>query len=164
MRSSFLPKSQPKFLKISALPSNKLPGQKSLKFWLAFWEKRWPHKIILNSVWPVVLMSEQIWDFFQNLVDFSDYLNFSCKIILKFMNKIFEPHQTTVLLRGMHWTQIAYPKIPGIRALTRYIVLVTYRSDSDRHLTYIRYIFCMIVSNINIQCAYIGRKVRSTVL
>ena len=32
MRSSFHPKYQPKILRISALPSNKLPGQKSLKF------------------------------------------------------------------------------------------------------------------------------------
>ena len=31
MRSSFLPKCQPNILRISALPSNKLPGQKSLK-------------------------------------------------------------------------------------------------------------------------------------
>ena len=32
MNLSFLPKCQPKILRISALPSNKLPGQKSLKF------------------------------------------------------------------------------------------------------------------------------------
>ena len=31
MISSFHPKCQPKFLRISALPSNKLPGQISLK-------------------------------------------------------------------------------------------------------------------------------------
>ena len=32
MRSSFLPKCQPKIWRISALPSNKHPGQKSFKF------------------------------------------------------------------------------------------------------------------------------------
>ena len=32
MRPSLLPKSQPKIAKIFALPSNKLPGQKSLYF------------------------------------------------------------------------------------------------------------------------------------
>ena len=48
MKSSFLPKCQPEIWRISALPSNKLPEQKSFKFWLAFWEKRWPHEFILN--------------------------------------------------------------------------------------------------------------------
>jgi hypothetical protein len=45
MRSSFLPKSQPKITKIFALPSNKLPRQKSLKFLVGILEEMMTSKI-----------------------------------------------------------------------------------------------------------------------
>ena len=72
MRSSFLPKCKPKITRISALPNKqgsqpkKLPtltkkspkkvlrslfvwqGRNPCNFWFAFWEKRLPHKFILN--------------------------------------------------------------------------------------------------------------------
>ena len=46
MRSSFLPKCQPKITRISVLIY--FQGRNPRNFWFAFWEKRWPHKFILN--------------------------------------------------------------------------------------------------------------------
>ena len=69
MRSSFLPKCKPKITRISALPNKQGSWPKKLltitkkspkyllwslfvwypyNFWLAFWAKWWPHKLILN--------------------------------------------------------------------------------------------------------------------
>ena len=49
MRSLFHPKCEPKFWRISALPPLiKFQGRNPSNFWLAFWEKQWPHKFILN--------------------------------------------------------------------------------------------------------------------
>ena len=52
MRSPFLPKCQPRFLPIN------FHGRNLGNFWLAFWEKRWPHKVLnkwhyfhLSPVW-----------------------------------------------------------------------------------------------------------------
>ena len=48
MRSSFFPKCQPKITKISALEVYRGQGRNLRNFWLALWEKRWPHKFIPN--------------------------------------------------------------------------------------------------------------------
>ena len=47
MRSSFLPKCQPKISQISALPSNKPPGQKSEKFLVGILGETMTHKFTL---------------------------------------------------------------------------------------------------------------------
>ena len=57
MMPSFLPKCQPKILRISALPSSKL--------WLTFWEKRCHHKFILYLTDLYILQSGHISKFFK---------------------------------------------------------------------------------------------------
>ena len=52
MRSSFLPKCQPKFLRISVLPSNELPGQKSLEFSVGILGETMTSWIHSEFYWP----------------------------------------------------------------------------------------------------------------
>ena len=69
MRSSFLPKCQPKITKIIALPSNKLPGQKSLKFLVGIlgetmtsWihsEFNWPLSCPNQPLFPILFHKER---------------------------------------------------------------------------------------------------------
>ena len=54
MRSSFLPKCRPKITKISALPSSKLPGQKSLNFLVGILGETMTSWIHSEFNWPLV--------------------------------------------------------------------------------------------------------------
>ena len=60
MRSSFLLKSQPKITGISALPSNKLPGQKSFKFLVGILEETMTSKIHSEFNWPLPKVGWQV--------------------------------------------------------------------------------------------------------
>ena len=55
MRSSFLPKCQLKISRISALPSNKLPGQKSFKFLVGILGETMTSQIYSEFNWPLVV-------------------------------------------------------------------------------------------------------------
>ena len=76
MRSSFLPKCQPKIWRISALPSNKLPGQKSFKFLVGILGETMTSKIHSECNWPLLLAS---WVEGQNLT----YIFLSVRVNLK---------------------------------------------------------------------------------
>ena len=47
-QTGIVAKELPTFTKKSATILVCMVGQKFLQFWFAFWEKRWPHKFILN--------------------------------------------------------------------------------------------------------------------
>ena len=48
MRSSLLPKSQPKIIEILPCLLTNFQCRSLCNFWLGIWKKRWPHKFILN--------------------------------------------------------------------------------------------------------------------
>ena len=111
MRSSFLPKCKPKITRISALPHKQESNQKnslnspkkkfydpcllgwaeilvilaSRYFWLAFWEKRWPHKLILN------------------LTDFYRLIIFRESLVYHILNWVKILHDSTYAVWNNRW-------------------------------------------------------------
>ena len=61
LRSSFLPKCQPEILRISALPSNKLSGQKFLKSLVGILRETMTSKIHSEFNWPLRKFVTDLW-------------------------------------------------------------------------------------------------------
>ena len=105
MRSLFLPKCQPKIWRISALPSNKLPGHKSLKFLVGILGETMTSSI--HSEFNLPLTRTLLFTFVQGIVVYVH--NFHC----------FKPDEVSQLniSKCNFWMSLNADFFPGSRCI-----------------------------------------------